>query len=87
MSKAYMHEERFKDFKDGDRIELSPDSWGIAEKMAKYLDRNGGSALAIDYGQDFIQGDTLRVGGMEMSRTSCLFILFRPSKVTRLFIL
>ncbi|KAI8883568.1 DUF185-domain-containing protein [Backusella circina FSU 941] len=60
MSKAYMHEERFKDFKDGDRIELSPDSWGIAEKMAKYLDRNGGSALAIDYGQDFIQGDTLR---------------------------
>jgi hypothetical protein len=24
---------------------------------------------------------------MEMSRTSCLFILFRPSKVTRLFIL
>jgi NADH dehydrogenase [ubiquinone] 1 alpha subcomplex assembly factor 7 len=76
MSKAYMHEERFKDFKDGDRIELSPDSWGIAEKMAKYLDRNGGSALAIDYGQDFIQGDTLRVRWNETSLNLLLIYYF-----------
>lgn len=48
-------------FKEGDRIEVSPDSWGVMEKIAKYLDRNGGTGLAIDYGQDYIQGDTLRV--------------------------
>lgn len=47
-------------FKEGDRIEVSPDSWGVMEKIAKYLDRNGGTGLAIDYGQDYIQGDTLR---------------------------
>lgn len=50
-----------EEFKEGDRIEVSPDSWGVMDKIAKYLGKNGGSGLAIDYGQDYIQGDTLRV--------------------------
>ena len=36
-------------------------SGGIMDKIAKYLNTNGGTGLAIDYGQDYIQGDTLRV--------------------------
>ena len=31
------------------------------DKIAKYLNKNGGTGLAIDYGQDYVQGDTLRV--------------------------
>jgi NADH dehydrogenase [ubiquinone] 1 alpha subcomplex assembly factor 7 len=61
MAKAYMNDERFSSYKDGDRIEISPDSWQLIDKIAKYLERNGGSGLAIDYGQDYIQGHTLRV--------------------------
>jgi NADH dehydrogenase [ubiquinone] 1 alpha subcomplex assembly factor 7 len=61
MTKAYLSDEKFKDYKSGDRVEVSPDCWGIMDKIAKYMDRNGGSGLAIDYGQDYIQGDTLRV--------------------------
>ncbi|CAO3637037.1 unnamed protein product [Mucor hiemalis] len=49
-----------EEFKEGDRIEVSPDSWGVMDKIAKYLGKNGGTGLAIDYGQDYIQGDTLR---------------------------
>ncbi|KAG1455767.1 hypothetical protein G6F46_003790 [Rhizopus delemar] len=60
MAKAYMNDERFSSYKDGDRIEISPDSWQLIDKIAKYLERNGGSGLAIDYGQDYIQGHTLR---------------------------
>lgn len=62
MTKTFLSDEKFTtDYKDGDRVEVSPDSWGIMEKIAKYLDRNGGAGLAIDYGQDYIQGHTLRV--------------------------
>ncbi|KAI7895932.1 S-adenosyl-L-methionine-dependent methyltransferase [Mucor mucedo] len=61
MTKSYLSDKKFEvDFKDGDRVDISPDCWGVMEKIAQYLDRNGGSGLAIDYGQDYIQGDTLR---------------------------
>lgn len=50
----------FKDYKTGDRIEVSPDSWEVMRKMAELVDRNGGAGLAIDYGQDYAQGHTLR---------------------------
>ncbi|KAG1463980.1 hypothetical protein G6F56_005177 [Rhizopus delemar] len=60
ITKAYMDDEKFKTYNDGDRVEISPDSWGLIEKVAKYLERNGGTGLAIDYGQDYIQGHTLR---------------------------
>lgn len=62
MTKTYLIDKKFStDFKDGDRVDISPDSWGVIDRIAKYLDRNGGTGLAIDYGQDYIQGDTLRV--------------------------
>jgi NADH dehydrogenase [ubiquinone] 1 alpha subcomplex assembly factor 7 len=65
MTKTFLNDKKFTtDFKDGDRVEVSPDSWGVMEKVAKYIDRNGGSGLAIDYGQDYIQGDTLRVSSI-----------------------
>jgi NADH dehydrogenase [ubiquinone] 1 alpha subcomplex assembly factor 7 len=50
----------FKDYKVGDRVEVSPDSWNVMRLMAEFLDRNGGVGLAIDYGQDYTQGHTLR---------------------------
>lgn len=61
MTKTYLSDDKFKDYKPGDRVEVSPDCWGIMDKIAKYMDRNGGTGLAIDYGQNYIQGDTLRV--------------------------
>lgn len=61
MTSTYMLDDRFKDYKEGERVDISPDCWGIMDKIAKYLGRNGGTGLAIDYGQDYIQGDTLRV--------------------------
>lgn len=66
-SKAYIEDnERFSHYKVGDRVELSPDSWRLGNQMAQMVDKNGGAGLVIDYGQDYTQGDTLRV------RTSCL---------------
>ena len=61
MTKTYLKDERFSHYKDGDRIEVSPDSWNVMKNIAKYIERNGGSGLVIDYGQDYIQGDTIRV--------------------------
>ncbi|KAI9269814.1 S-adenosyl-L-methionine-dependent methyltransferase [Sporodiniella umbellata] len=60
VTKAYMEDERFKTYSKGERVEISPDSWGLIEKIAKYLEKNGGAGLAIDYGQDYTQGHTLR---------------------------
>ncbi|CAH1765813.1 10323_t:CDS:2, partial [Entrophospora sp. SA101] len=51
----------FDKFKIGDKIEISPESFKTAKQISKYIGHNkGGAALLIDYGQDFIQGDTLR---------------------------
>ncbi|CAG8802767.1 12732_t:CDS:2, partial [Racocetra fulgida] len=50
----------YKKFKIGDRIEISPDSMKISKQIAKHIKDNGGASLIIDYGQDFIQGNTLR---------------------------
>ncbi|ORX58718.1 DUF185-domain-containing protein [Hesseltinella vesiculosa] len=41
-------------------IDETEESWSIAEHIAKLLHANGGAGLVIDYGQDHIQGDTLR---------------------------
>jgi NADH dehydrogenase [ubiquinone] 1 alpha subcomplex assembly factor 7 len=59
--KFYMKDDKYPGYKEGDRIEISPDSWGVAENMAKLVARHGGAGLMIDYGQDHVQGDTLRV--------------------------
>ncbi|CAG8570543.1 7853_t:CDS:2, partial [Acaulospora colombiana] len=47
-------------FRIGDRIEISPESWKTSNRIAKFINRNRGASLIIDYGKDFIQGDTLR---------------------------
>ncbi|KAI8339226.1 S-adenosyl-L-methionine-dependent methyltransferase [Chlamydoabsidia padenii] len=36
------------------------ENWSIADEMAKLVARHGGAGLIIDYGQDHVQGDTLR---------------------------
>ncbi|CAG8717445.1 4372_t:CDS:2, partial [Scutellospora calospora] len=50
----------FEKFKIGDRIEISPESMKISKQIAKHIKDNGGASLIIDYGQDYIQGNTLR---------------------------
>ncbi|KAG0367084.1 S-adenosyl-L-methionine-dependent methyltransferase [Gamsiella multidivaricata] len=59
-SKAFAEHPAYDHFKPGDRIEVSPDSFRVAHDMAKHINKNGGSALIVDYGKDHIQGDTLR---------------------------
>ncbi|CAI2173420.1 1297_t:CDS:10 [Funneliformis geosporum] len=51
---------QYKKFNIGDRIEISPDSWNMIQKISNQISKFGGAALIIDYGQDFIQNDTLR---------------------------
>ncbi|KAI8072451.1 S-adenosyl-L-methionine-dependent methyltransferase [Gongronella butleri] len=58
--KFYMQADQYTEFKDGSSIEISPDSWDVAEHMARLVQANGGAGLVIDYGQDHVQGDTLR---------------------------
>ncbi|KAL0078765.1 S-adenosyl-L-methionine-dependent methyltransferase [Phycomyces blakesleeanus] len=41
-------------------LDDTDETWDVMTKMAKLIDRNGGVGLAIDYGQDYPQGDTLR---------------------------
>ncbi|KAG0166109.1 NADH dehydrogenase [ubiquinone] complex I, assembly factor 7 [Apophysomyces sp. BC1034] len=60
-SKAFLEQQGlFPDHKPGDRVEISPDSWDFMSRMAKLLDTHGGAGLIVDYGQDYVQGDTLR---------------------------
>ncbi|KAF9378849.1 NADH dehydrogenase [ubiquinone] complex I, assembly factor 7 [Podila verticillata] len=59
-SKAFAEHPAYDHFQPGDRIEISPDSFRVAHEMAKHMNKNGGSALIVDYGKDHIQGDTLR---------------------------
>ncbi|KAL7315337.1 hypothetical protein PS15m_006797 [Mucor circinelloides] len=60
MTATLLSDKKFESFKDGDRVDVSPDCWSVMDKMARYLSKNGGTGLAIDYGQDYVQGDTLR---------------------------
>ncbi|KAK4513375.1 uncharacterized protein ATC70_005372 [Mucor velutinosus] len=60
MSTTLLSDKKFEAFKDGDRVDVSPDCWNVMDKVARYLSKNGGTGLAIDYGQDYVQGDTLR---------------------------
>ncbi|KAF8931199.1 NADH dehydrogenase [ubiquinone] complex I, assembly factor 7 [Podila verticillata] len=59
-SRAFAEHPAYDHFQPGDRIEISPDSFRVAHEMAKHMNKNGGSALIVDYGKDHIQGDTLR---------------------------
>ncbi|KAI8361283.1 S-adenosyl-L-methionine-dependent methyltransferase [Mortierella sp. GBAus27b] len=59
-SRGFADHPAYDHFKPGDRIEISPDSFRVAHEMAKHINKNGGSALIVDYGKDYTQGDTLR---------------------------
>ncbi|KAI8983067.1 S-adenosyl-L-methionine-dependent methyltransferase [Pilobolus umbonatus] len=41
-------------------LDDTDESWNVMKNIAKFIEKNGGTGLAIDYGQDYIQGDTLR---------------------------
>ncbi|KAI9363674.1 hypothetical protein BD770DRAFT_469610 [Pilaira anomala] len=59
MTKTFLSDKKFAtEFKKGDFI----DSCGVMDKMAKHLGRNDGTGLAIDYGQDYIQGVCWNLG-------------------------
>ena len=87
-SRAFAEHPAYEHFKPGERIEISPDSFRVAHEMAKHMNANGGSALIVDYGKDYIQGDTLRVRsflycyflrqiGLVASKTNNIFCLCR----------
>ncbi|KAI9263342.1 S-adenosyl-L-methionine-dependent methyltransferase [Phascolomyces articulosus] len=43
-----------------DTVELSPDTWYTGQSLADIMSKGGGAGLVIDYGQDYVQGDTIR---------------------------
>ncbi|KAJ2547541.1 hypothetical protein EV175_005181 [Coemansia sp. RSA 1933] len=47
-------------FSKGDRIEVAPESARMMALVADWITARGGMGLAIDYGQDWTQGDTFR---------------------------
>ncbi|CAG8486622.1 8075_t:CDS:10 [Diversispora eburnea] len=54
-------------FNIGDKIEISFESEKISTQIAKHIHNNKGASLIIDYGKDFIQGNTLRVSQADLS--------------------
>lgn len=56
-----LHDSRYESFQIGDRIEVSPESWGYARQISERINEQGGCGLVIDYGQNRILGDSLRV--------------------------
>ncbi|KAF9287761.1 NADH dehydrogenase [ubiquinone] complex I, assembly factor 7 [Mortierella alpina] len=76
-SRAFAEHPAYDHYKPGDRIELSPDSFRVANEMAKHMNKHGGSALIVDYGKDHIQGDTLR--GIHKHKFT--HVLTEPGKV------
>ncbi|KAJ3091129.1 NADH dehydrogenase [ubiquinone] complex I, assembly factor 7 [Quaeritorhiza haematococci] len=55
-----LRDERFKDSKVGDRVEISPESTAIARQMGERIKNSGGTALIVDYGEDHVPTDSLR---------------------------
>lgn len=45
----------------GSRIEISPEGWNVMQHVTQHIGEHGGAALVVDYGEDYVQGDTLRV--------------------------
>lgn len=63
--------DRYKAFKPGDRIEVSPETYRYANELAKRIHARGGTALIIDYGQDSIPSNSLRVCTAGIERQRC----------------
>ncbi|KAI9034383.1 S-adenosyl-L-methionine-dependent methyltransferase [Hyaloraphidium curvatum] len=52
--------DRYRNFRIGDRIEVSPECFRIGNEIAKRIHASGGTALIIDYGHDRISSNSLR---------------------------
>ncbi|KAI8818400.1 S-adenosyl-L-methionine-dependent methyltransferase [Fimicolochytrium jonesii] len=60
-SAIIMQYEKFqKNFKEDDRVEVSPDSYAVSNRIARRIQKNGGGALFVDYGRNYTVGDSLR---------------------------
>ncbi|KAJ3266166.1 hypothetical protein HDU77_002297 [Chytriomyces hyalinus] len=59
-SVTLLNDARYLRFKEGSRIEVSPDSYTYAHKIGERIKTDGGFALIADYGKDVIMSDTLR---------------------------
>ncbi|ORY52002.1 DUF185-domain-containing protein [Rhizoclosmatium globosum] len=51
---------RYLRFKEGSRIEVSPDCYTYAHKIGERIKEDGGFALIADYGKNLIMSDTMR---------------------------
>lgn len=63
-----------KEYEVGERIEVSPESYGVAHEIAKVVQRNGGAALLADYGRNYPLEDSVRA----ISQHKFCSILSRP---------
>ena len=45
----------------GDTIEICPEAWRISLQLANLISKNSGACLFVDYGEDYILRDSLRV--------------------------
>ncbi len=59
-SLTLLNDPSYNKYQIGERIEVSPESFQIAQQIAKRLADKGGSALLIDYGHDKMCSDSLR---------------------------
>jgi NADH dehydrogenase [ubiquinone] 1 alpha subcomplex assembly factor 7 len=51
-----------QDYKEGDLVEISPESYRWANRMASHIHETGGCGLIVDYGYNHISSKSLRVG-------------------------
>ncbi|KAJ1983462.1 hypothetical protein H4R34_001259 [Dimargaris verticillata] len=64
-------------FQPGNTLEISPDSWGAANAIAKLIQEQGGSGLVVDYGDNHPFADSLRA----VSKHKFTHPLTRPGTV------
>lgn len=68
-STMLMATERYKGFKVGDRVEVSPETYRVGNELAKRINADGGTALIIDYGYDRILNNSLRVRQVDLRKS------------------
>ncbi|KAJ3196594.1 NADH dehydrogenase [ubiquinone] complex I, assembly factor 7 [Irineochytrium annulatum] len=47
-----LNDARYDRFKEGEQIEVSPESFTVAEKIGRMIEQDGGAGLIIDYGKN-----------------------------------
>ena len=61
-SAIMLNDKRYDHIKVGERVEVCPETTRFSREIAHRISQDGGCALYIDYGQDRILNDSLRVG-------------------------